>query len=350
MRRIAFALALACVGPSGRAAAIVCTASDVRVLVRNFELEAPLPDLTGYAFPIEIVGASGSVRVDLSGVPDTTFDLGFESVLHLTDAYFGTIDAAGNVVIPDVDVRFTVVPIGNVLVETTAVLTTGIGAQSVSGVPFVTEGSPLDFTTGVLRLAGQGLIPVSPIGSVPVLSGLSITCQLDQIPSPADLPAGPTLSRVVGKGRYGKSKNPDELPGDTLTIKAVLRPGAVSPVLPDTEILVRVTAPGQTGNWMLTQVPAGILKPKGKKLRPDDAVDSAPWLIQGNKRAGAAAAAVRAAMTIVPRKKTLSVQLTQAGLDLCQLPAGTVLTVQIGSVSASAPITVRTRGRGACGS
>src|SRR5262249_40966008 len=123
-------------------------------------------------------------------------------------------------------------------------------------------------------------------GGLPVLAGLSITCQLDQIPTPASLPVGPTLTGVAAKGRFGKTKNADD--GTTL------------------------------------------------------------HQLAGQKRAGAAGAAESGKLTITPRKKGFAVQFTQAGLDLCAFPAGAALRIQIGSTAASAPIVVHPRGKHQC--
>src|SRR5262249_37970251 len=159
-------------------------------------------------------------------------------------------DGAGNVSIPDVAVSFTVILGTDVPVDGTALLSTGIAADTISDKDFVVEGSGLDFTTGSLRLAGQPLILDAPLSAGPrVLAGLSLARQPDQIPAPASLPVGPTLTGVAAKGRFGKTKDPDVVPGDTLSVKAMLRPGGTSPDPSGADVFVRVASAG--GEFML---------------------------------------------------------------------------------------------------
>src|SRR5262249_7258283 len=153
------------------------------------------------------------------------------------------------------------------------------------------EGSALDFTTGSLRLAGQRLILDAPLsGGLPVLAGLSIACQLDQIPTAASLPIGPTLTGVAAKGRFGKTKDPDVVAGDTLSVRAALRRGGgPRPAPASADVFVRVASGG--GEFMLTRVRSGALVAKGKTLRAVDTDGTTLHLVAGQKRADAAGAA-----------------------------------------------------------
>src|SRR5262245_9101894 len=351
MRTLAFVLALSALWLPASASAITCTASDVRVLVRNYNLVAPVPTLVGTVFPVEIAGTSGTFHLNLSGAPEASFEIiaGVQASLRLSGEYNGTIDGAGNVSLPDVAVDFTVVLSTPMLVEGTASMSTGIGGETVSEKDFVVEGSGLDFATGSLRIAGQRLILDAPLsGGLPVLAGLSITCQLDQIPAPASLPVGPTLTGVKAKGRFGKSKSADEVAGDTLSVKALLRPVGAPPDPGAADVFVRITSPAAAEDFMLTRSRPGALVTKGKTHQAVDTDGTTLHLLEGQKRAGAAGAAESGKLTITTRKKGFAVQFTQGGLDLCGFPAGAVLTIQIGSTAASAPITVHPRGKHQC--
>ena len=249
--------------------------------------------------------------------------------------------------VPDVAVSFTVLLGTDVPVDGTALLSTGIGAETLSDKDFVVEGSALDFTTGSLRLAGQRVILDAPLsGGLPVLAGLSIACQLDQIPAAASLPVGPTLTGVAAKGRFGKTKDPGVVPGDTLGVKAMLRPGSTPPDPSGADVFVRVSSAG--GEFMLTRARSGALVAKGKTLKAVDTDGTTLHLLEGQKRAGAAGAAMSGKLTITTRKKGLAIQFTQAGLDLCGFPTGAALTIQIGSTTASALLTVHPRGKHQC--
>src|SRR5262249_32946895 len=130
--------------PGVRAGAEHALASDVGVghhLYRerrphpghDLRLEAQVPTLVGTAFPVEIAGTVGTFHLDLSGIPEAPFvipSVGVNGLLRLSGAYAGTIDGAGNVSIPDVAVSFTVILGTDVPVDGTALLSTGIAADT----------------------------------------------------------------------------------------------------------------------------------------------------------------------------------------------------------------------------
>ena len=73
MRTLAFLLALGGLFYPASASAVSCIASEVRILVTNFDIEAPVPSLVGTAFPVEIAGTAGTFHLDLSGIPEAPF-------------------------------------------------------------------------------------------------------------------------------------------------------------------------------------------------------------------------------------------------------------------------------------
>jgi hypothetical protein len=96
-RRLSCGIALA-VLCGGGAHAAVCTVTDARVLVRNFDLEGVLP-ISGFAIPVEIAESSGNFRMDFSDFPNTHFTIvGVDSEFDLPPQGFdGSLDASGNV-------------------------------------------------------------------------------------------------------------------------------------------------------------------------------------------------------------------------------------------------------------
>ena len=330
----------------GSAGAAICTVSDARVLVRNFDLEAPLPSLSGLGIPIEIAESSGNFRVDFSSIPPTTFSLvGVASDLVLPQQGIdGSLDASGNVRVPNVDIGF-VTSATNPPTELTApaALTTGILALFVGGRDYVTEGVPLDFATGRLTLAGHGVVPDAPLAGQPVTTGFSVTCTLDQIPAQANLPPGPTLRKASGKGKFGKPAKDGSLVGDRLTLKATLDPADVPLDLTGLDLFVRIqpAAGASEDSTLLVRVPAGSLQRRGKKLVASDEDGSVVRLIRGRKRAGNEAAPVRGSVVVKETKRGLAITLKQDGADLRIVPAGAGgVVVVVGDFSGTVATTI----------
>lgn len=351
MRRallLSVVLALAASGARD-AEAVVCTVSDARVLVRNFDLEAALPSLVGYAIPVEIAETSGNFRLDCTDFPTINFSLvGVDSDFDLPPQGFdGTLDAAGNVVVPDVPLGFvTNATMPPTAVGAVAALTTGITALTVSGRDYVAEGAALDFQTGQLTLAGHGIVLDAPLAGMPVTTGFSVTCTLDQIPTRANLPPGPSLPKATGRGKLAKPTTDGTVVGDRLTLRTTFVPADVALDVAAEDLFFRI--PGETDagppvvdHAVLIRVPAGTLTARGKKLVASDEDGSKIRLVKGRKRDGNAAAALAGSVIVKPTKRGLAITVKQVGADLGRLRTGaSEVLVGVGELSASDATTV----------
>ena len=347
-RRLSCGIALA-VLCGGGAHAAVCTVTDARVLVRNFDLEGVLP-ITGFVIPVEIAESSGNFRMDFTDFPNTHFIIvGVDSEFDLPPQGFdGSLDASGNVTIPDVPLGFsTHATDPPTAVGTVAALTTGMTSVSVSGRDFIAAGAVLDFQTGTLRLAGHGIVPNAPLAAMPVTTGLSLTCTLDSVPSQANLPPGPVLRKAAGKGKFGKPAKDGSLVGDRLTLKATFE--SDTPLdLTTLDLFIRIPgeietpAAGETvDHTVLVRVPSGSFQRKGKKLVASDEDGTVVRLENGRKRAGNESAPVSGTVVAKQTKGGLAIKLTQTGADLSAVLTGaSEVQVVVGQLSATDDTTV----------
>ena len=126
----------------------------------------------------------------------------------------GTIDAAGNVVLPSfAETLLTdyVKPLPVLMNAPT--VSTGIRQQTLGGTAYPSVGTPLDFTTGVLTLAGTDRLVGAPGGIGDNASGFKMTCRLAPIPTPANLPKPPlVLGKLGGKVRVATRAAPQARP------------------------------------------------------------------------------------------------------------------------------------------
>jgi hypothetical protein len=284
---------------------------------------------------VTIDEAAGTFDVDFTGIAPAEFSLsGVSNNLELAraGAVAGTIDAAGNVVLPNMFVGFTTEftpePLG-----APATLTTGLQAVTLTGSDYPTEGKALDFVTGTLKLAGQGIITNAPVVGQ-VTTGFEVACTLSPIPSADALPKGNTL---IGKGtiKPGVSDGTDVV-GDTLTLKATVKLGA-TPLDPKQDVLVQVALAGETA--LLLRAPAGTLT-GGRKLVASDDGGSTIHVVTGRKSASNRNAPVSGTLSVAVSKKKLTLKLVHTGGDLSKLTgatSGTKATVAVGV----GPITVR---------
>jgi hypothetical protein len=206
-------------------------------------------------------------------------------------------------------------------------LSTGLASVTLSGTDYATNGVPLDFATGALRLEGQGLITNAPVVGVST-SGFALSCTLAPVPAQAQLPAGPSLV-AHGTSKPGKPVE-GKVVGDTLTLKGKIKNGA-TPFDPTKDVFVRLGL-GDT-DLLVVRVPAGSLVAKGKKLSASDTDGSVVHLVSGRKQDGPTSADLSSSLTLVQSKKGLALMLKQTGADLSALataPAGTTATVRVG--------------------
>jgi len=322
-------------GTSLAAHAATCTITAAAVPVASQTLIGVPGSLVGVQLPVTIDEAAGTFVVDFTGIAPAEFSLSGVSsdlVLARSGVVSGTIDAAGNVVLPNMFVGFTTEftpePLG-----APATLTSGLQAVSLTGVDYPTEGKALDFVTGTLKLAGQGIITNAPVVGQ-VTTGLEAACTLSPIPSQDALPKGNTL-KANGAIKPGTSDGSDVV-GDTLTLKATVKLGA-TPLDPTQDVLVQVAVAGETA--LLLRVPAGALA-GGKKLVASDDGGSTIHVVTGRRSVSNRNAPVSGTLSVAVSKKKLTLKLTHTGGDLSALTgatSGTQATVAIGV----GPITVR---------
>jgi hypothetical protein len=322
---------------SAMASAATCTVTQAFLLVKDQgvnEGDQSLPTMIGYPIPIDIDASSGAFRVDFTAVPDGVFDIsGVNNSVAVSQAGMvtGRLDSDGNMALGSIPVTFTTDLLPGQPLNTTELLTSGLAAVSKSGTDYVTEGSRLDFTTGSLTFAGQGLIFNAPVVGTST-SGLVLSCTLAPIPAAGTLPKGPTIAAHAVVKPGGDA-------GDSLTLKGKLKnkPAPFDATKQDVFVRIRV---GST-DVLFVRAPAGALTTKGKKSAVSNAEDSAVHVLTGGK----AGASVLSSLTIVESKKAFGVTLKQSGLDLSALTAASgssaQLLVEIGSVPAESDVTVK---------
>ena len=304
MRRTTIAAAVAgiCLATVPHARAAICTVTDAHVPVASQGLTGRPGTLIGVALPV-------------------------------------TIDGAGNVVLPAVSVRFTTTvtpePIGAL-----TTLTTGIASVTLSGVEYPSEGSPLDFSTGALRVAGQAALLSAPIVGQ-VTTGFELACTLSPIPSQDALPRG---NVVTARGTVKPaSADAEGVAGDTLTLKATVKPGD-TPFDPTQDVFVQVALAGT--NLVLVRAPAGALTGSGKKLSASDDGGSTLHLVTGRKTVSNVSAPLSGSLVVVRAKKKITLKLVHTGADLAALTSATsgstaTVTVGMGALAASDAVTVK---------
>lgn len=248
----------------------------------------------------------------------------------------GGIDASGNVYLAPTPVDFTTALLPGVVLSADEPLTTAIAAVSLSGNDYSTEGAPLDFTTGAMRLEGQGIVTNAPVVGE-ATSGASIACTLAPIPAQAQLPKGPSVV-AHGSTKPGQASDATAVVGDSLAIKAKLKNGGVA-LDPTQDVFVRLAFGGT--DVVLIRVPAGVLT-GGKKLKASDTDGKTLRVLTGRKQVGAVRADVAGEMVVVKSKKGLALTLKESGLDLAALAAGeATVTIGVGPLGASDTVTVK---------
>jgi hypothetical protein len=329
-------LAVMLAGIPAVAGAATCTVTQAFLLVKDQGVDegaVSLPTMVGYAIPVEVDAGSGGFNVDFSAMPDGVFDIsGVNNSIAVSQAgtVAGRLDAGGNMALPPIPVTFTTDLLPGTVLNTTELLTTGLAAVSKSGTDYVTEGTRLDFTTGAVRFAGQGLIFDAPVVGTST-SGIVLACTLAPIPAQTDLPKAPT---VVA---HGVVKSGDA--GDALTLKGKLK-NKPAPFDATQDVFVRITLGGT--EILLVRVPAGVLQQKRKKFSISGADNATVHVLTGRKLG----ADVQSSLTLVESKKGFGVTLKQSGLDLAALaaaPGGSTarVLIEVGTTPAEDDVAVK---------
>jgi hypothetical protein len=313
------------------AGAAQCQVTKLAVLVLSVGFTQTL-DVPGLVFPVTI-GSDGTFTLDASSFHETSFTInGVTSTLAFPAPTFtGTVDAGGNVQVPGVQMDFAVLlgdPLPPITLGAKPDLTSGISSVTI-GKDWVTEGTPLDFTTGALSLQGHVIIPNPPVLGTAVSTGLQIDCVVSPLPDRSTLPAAAKLTGAHGTGKIVQDA------GDTLKITARLVQGAhaLDPATTDTFVRVRNE---QGDDVVLVRVPAQRLAAKGKRLSLVDDDGSTLSVIEGRKTLSGTKVPTKGRAVLKRTKKAVSVALDVDGVDLAPLgtAAGTV-SVLMGGVTAS---------------
>ncbi len=344
----------------------------------------PIAGVSGLALPVEIDAQAGTIAFDrtrfetgtfsISGVSNTltlfgsvTGKIGTDEVdttLSVPAVIRGTIDAGGNVTLPDFEAVFQTAIAPDAIVPIAPTLSTGLGETVLNGV-VQTEGVPLDFSTGLLTLEGHVTATKVPVVTT-VVTGMRFTCQLNPIPAQSDLPKAPQLTKVAGVARVAASLA-DGDKGDTLVLKAKLAAGKTPlPVDGTADVFVQIATPER--HLALLLVRAGEFRVKGSRIsaqRDDtcvkkkgaetgtcrlprdlgckDASDCGKFdkidldVVLGRK-GDATAKSVLGGTIALTKRGALSVK--AQGLDLSALQGTVTVSVQVGTQYVSAPVTV----------
>jgi hypothetical protein len=337
-------VAALCLVPGRSAAAPgTCTVVGDGIFLRAFvpsaggRIDSP-PDppgsVDGLQLPVDVDAATGRFSMLRATLPDVA--LGTQAgdvILHMAGPdVIGTLDAAGNAVLPNFS--FDQI-LGTIMLPIAPTMTTGIASQDIPGNVFVDHGTPLDFTTGILTLVGPAVIPDAPIVHEPVISEVRVRCRLDPKPDAASLPAAPS-AKVNGKAVITGGDQ-----GDSLKLKAKLTPGATPFGFSGGDVYVRIAGTDDS-DVVVTRVLAGMLKAKGKKFSAKDKDGSVIGVLVGKRPSPAPAGG---SLTATNGKKKATLGLHLVGLDLGALGTSAQVTVQVGTNVATAGVTVSGSGK-----
>lgn len=302
------------------------------------DLGSPVPSANGYDIAVDVDEASGAIVVRRESIPVFMFDSpgGPVDLVLAGPPISGRIDATGHVRLAPWDLSATFV--GIPLLQSPA-FSTGLKSNQDLDREFPSSGVALDFATGLLTLDGNSRIPSAPIVSEPVATNYKITCRLAPIPNAAALPAGASLPKVKGTARVTGAAD-----GDSLVLTARLAPPAEGLDVDGRDVVVQIGGDPDTA-LLLAVAHADVLATKGKKRLVKDDGGTALRVVRGGKGTDEAPVPTRGALTLTPGKKGVAVKLSLKGLDLAALAGTQQVTIGLGDVTASAPVTVAGSGK-----
>jgi hypothetical protein len=343
--------------PAAQATDATCTITSA-ISTNSLNLPFVIPSAVGLVMPVTFDEAAGTFSLSRDtwaaqyGSNGASFNtvggvLGYLIMAPGTVA--GTIDAGGNITIPDFGIAFATdfcpprSPDYPLLPE----LKTGAQFLRVTGQTIGFTGVPLDFTTGKLTLEGQDIIPGACGAPGALLSGVRITCTLSPIPNQALLaPPSTALTASNGKATIGKPlpEEPPQKPvkGDSLTLKTNLGRWASLADVAANDVFVGV-AGGESS--VVLRVPAGRFQTRGKKATVKDTDGTSIEVAAGHKQNADVSAAFGGTMTFVSGRKGLVLKLRVLGLDLEGLTGPTVLAVAVGQNAATVDLTASGTGK-----
>ncbi|MCW5892094.1 MAG: hypothetical protein KIT14_16340 [bacterium] len=302
------------------------------------DLLSPVPSANGYDIEVDVDEAAGTFIVRREAMPPFEFGSpGGNVALRLAGPVVaGRIDAKGHVRLGpwSLEADFAGIPLPQ-----SPVFSTGIKSNQQFDKEFPSVGAALDFTTGILTLDGNAKIASAPIISEPVATNYKITCRLAPIPNAAALPAGASLVKPRGTA---KVKGAPE--GDSLVLTAKLVPPAEGLDIAGRDVVVQIGDTPETA-LLFSVAHADVLGAKGKKRLVKDAGGASLRVLKGRKGTDETPVPTSGSLVVTPGKKSIALKLTLKGLDLAALSGTQQVTVGIGDVSASAPVTVAGSGK-----
>lgn len=359
-------LALALGARTASATSGTCTITNMRQdVLRGIGLSFAIPIAEGVQMGVEFDEASGTFSMsrqawfDQFGAQGAQFFVGFgmtHGYLAMNpDTVTGTIERDGTIALPNFQMNSatdfegpcpcTLLPLEGMG------LTTGSHAAAVPEGGDSTRGTPVDFATGSVTLAGTGVIPVAPGASGSLINDVLITCTLSPIPTQANLPESPAFTKIAGKAQVGTD-------ADKLVLKTTIGK-TTTPLAFATaqQMLVNVVVAGEP----VVQMRIASLTAKGKKLTAvrDDTCKLKKGATEGScKRDATITCATAADCTtndvIEIQKGRKGESPTVASVVVKPKPKATPMSINVSGVdigSLSGPITVEVwvDGRGAKG-
>lgn len=386
---------------AGAATSGVCTISRMVNLNLNLGLNFPMigglapqgpvdmgtlqPLLAGFQFPVEFDEAAGtfSIKRDAWATAFAPYGaryitIGVSGWMKMAaDTVMGTIDGGGNISFShfplelntDFNLGAGMPGIPGTPLPVDPVVTTGIHQTSIGSDAFPSVGTPLDFSTGKLVLAGTGILKNAPGSNGDNATGLKMACTLDKIPVQKSLPKGPTLSKIKGKVQINAATAAG--PNDSLQLKAKLTGGKAPLTLDGTQdFFLRLAAGGK--ELALLYVGAGKFQSKGKKLiaTRDDACTAGKCKADGTSCTTAKdcssgpkaieafapdatdadlekldnAPVLGAVLSLVRAKTAATISTKLQGLSLGGLSGTATLAVTVGTQNAAVPVKVKGTG------
>lgn len=338
-----------------RATTGTCTILDLHQPSLNLDFDFTVPIADDLAMPVEFDEAAGTFAMQRDAWSQRFGDTGAQyDTLNGIHGFLtmrpgtvgGTMDAAGNVTLPrfaveiSTDFESLVDPSVQHLTHIPIMppMSTGITQTTIGGQPWASEGVALDFTTGVLTLAGTDVLRNAAGSNSDNASGMLLRCGLSPIPARTRLPRAPAL-RVRGTVKAGAADK-----GDALALQGKLRAGKTPLAIdPAADLFIRLAAGGHETALLL--VPAGTLVRKGHTLRVTDADGTHIHVLVGRRSLGAAGSAPTAGtVTLRVGKRSAAIAANVHGLGLAAFVGAASVTVAAGAQVATAPAAVRGSG------
>lgn len=360
-----------------------CTITGMVNPTLNLPLFPPVGPAIGLAMPVEFDETGGQFSMSRTAWHDEFKDLGakydvagptIHAYLRMFDGSTpGTIDATGQIVMPEFPITsstdyscetcddddpssFPAYPV----TEMDAM--TGLQMRVLAKKPYVIEGSPVDFATGMLRLYGVGFLSGAVGGGGTNLSGIDMRCTLAPVPAAATLPKGATIAKLAGKVKVDTTPT-DGDKGDQLTLKATLAPGATafdltgaSPFIlriGGVTLVVQKNAFKVAGKKLLVKRDDTCKLKKGETTgvcKADGSTSCAKFsdceglaaleVVEGQKAATNVRSQVGGQLAITNGKKGAAVVLKLQGLDLSTVTGAQTVRVAVGRVNARKDVTV----------